>query len=188
MTGYSLQGAISQIDRDTEEWRDCIGYEGYYQVSSLGRIRSVDRIVTNKGSGGSYFLHGKMLKQAKNHKGYLYVNLWKNGSGRLLKVHRLVLSAFCGEMKKLTCDHINGIRSDNRLANLRWASSADQQKNKHQIQPASGVVGVRKHSTSPIWTAYAHRNGKYIHLGSHATKKLAEKARMAWEKTNERNA
>ena len=97
-----------------EIWKDIVGYEGLYQVSNLGNVRSLNYNHTGK---------EKLLKQNINCNGYNYVVLAKEGSRKTYTIHRLVAIAFIPKSENKDCvDHINGIRTDNRVVNLRWAT------------------------------------------------------------------
>lgn len=89
-----------------ETWKPAAGYEGLYEVSDLGRIKGLKR--------------GKILKTVKQNNGYLQVGLYKNGKRKVFLVHRLVYSAFNGEIPPgLEVNHINDKdKTDNRLCNL----------------------------------------------------------------------
>lgn len=100
-----------------EIWKDILGYEGLYQVSNLGRVRSLDRTVKYE-NGLSKFRKGKLIKQQLSKWGYCQCPL--NNKGMKLKsVHRLVYEAFNGPIPKgMQINHINEIKTDNRLENL----------------------------------------------------------------------
>ena len=88
-----------------EIWKDIEGYEGLYQVSSLGRVYSL--------------LSKKILKQQNNNRGYPLVSLSKNGVNKRKSVHRLEWEAFNGSIPDgMQVNHINEIKTDNRLENL----------------------------------------------------------------------
>ena len=90
-----------------EIWRDIKGFEGIYQVSNLGRVKSF------------YRLKEKILKPKLAHNGYCRVGLCKNSIGKFYMIHRLVWEAFNGQIPEgLQVNHINEIKSDNRLSNL----------------------------------------------------------------------
>lgn len=108
-----------------EEWRDVIDYEGLYQVSSYGVIKSVGRIKTSGKKIGGSFYKEKIMKCVINEFGYKRVNLSKNGKARLWFVNRLVAIAFHKNPLNLPIvNHINSNRLDNRSENLEWATQA----------------------------------------------------------------
>lgn len=110
-----------------EEWRDVIGYEDAYQVSSLGRVRSKDRVVTSARYKNRRE-KGRILKQRFDRDGYLTFNPKWNGRSQLLKVHREVAKAFVpNPHNRPQVDHINGIRHCNVVDNLRWCTTKENQ-------------------------------------------------------------
>lgn len=103
-----------------EIWKDICGYEGKYQVSSLGSVKSLDYRRTGK---------ERILKIGKS-RGYLNVNLCKNSKTKMFKVHRLVANAFIPNPEnKPFIDHINTIKDDNRAENLRWVTCKENSNN-----------------------------------------------------------
>lgn len=109
---------------DVEEWRDIPGYEGFYQVSNLGRVKSLDIMVN--GGKSLYKKMGRMRKPVLNSQnGYLTVVLCKNGKHTTCYLHRLVARAFCpGYMPDMVVNHINEIKTDNRASNLEWCTKS----------------------------------------------------------------
>ncbi|MGA0604919.1 NUMOD4 motif-containing HNH endonuclease [Phenylobacterium sp. VNQ135] len=112
-----------------EEWRDAPGYPGY-QVSSEGGVRSLDRYVTalRRGKPWVMFRRGAALKLKRDRTGYLRAEM---GKGNYELVHRLVLAAFVGPCPA-GCEgaHNDGRRDNNRLANLRWATKSENQRDR----------------------------------------------------------
>ena len=110
------------------EWKDIPGYEGMYQASSLGEIRSIPHIVHGrnwqKPDGFTYMVKGRVLKQRKKNNGYLQVILFSNGNSKSFLVHRLVAAAFFGA-SDLTVNHKNEIKTDNRVSNLEYLTQAE---------------------------------------------------------------
>lgn len=105
------------MDATHEEWRPVVGYEGSYEVSSLGRVRSVDRIVTFK-DGRKRLARGRVLRSWSNNLGHQVVGL---ANRQRAFIHCLVLEAFVGPRPDgLVACHNNGQSTDNRVENLRW--------------------------------------------------------------------
>ena len=106
-------------DLFNEIWLPIIGYEGLYEISNFGRVKRI------KGGTGTYI--GRLNHQFLNEDGYFYVSLSKNtiANGRA-KVHKLVALAFIPNINnKPTINHINGIKTDNRVENLEWATYSE---------------------------------------------------------------
>lgn len=107
-----------------ETWKDIQGYEGLYQVSNLGRIRSLDRIVNSK-NGSKQTKKSRILVQEITIHGYCRVRLFDcDGNAKHYAVHRLVLGAFAGA-SDLYVNHINEIKTDNRLINLEYCTAKE---------------------------------------------------------------
>lgn len=104
-----------------EEWRDIEGYESKYQVSSMGRVKSLDYNRTCK---------EKIMKPYKNTWGYLQVGLCKNNKIKRFLVHRLVAAAFIPNPENKPCiDHLNTIKDDNSVENLMWCTYKENSNN-----------------------------------------------------------
>ena len=96
--------------RVEEIWKDIEGYEGLYQVSNLGRVKSLPKPINIPGRG-VYYSKEKIIKLSKNKGGYLEAHLCKEGKMKTMMVHRLVANAFISNPKnKEQVDHINTIR------------------------------------------------------------------------------
>ena len=101
-----------------EVWKRVIGEEDSYEVSNIGRVRSIDRHITSK-KGIVRRVDGKMLTLQMDKDGYLVVSIARNGKYKTRKVHRLVVSAFIGVIPVgMVVNHKNGIKADNRVENL----------------------------------------------------------------------
>lgn len=124
-----------------EIWKDIEGYEGLYQVSNMGRVRSLDRVITSSYSYGTKtsFLKGKIRKLSLDGQGqYLQANLNKENKQKQFLVHRLVAQAFLlNSENKETVNHKNGIKTDNRANNLEWATRSENEKHAYKMGLAS---------------------------------------------------
>ena len=108
-----------------EIWRPIPNYKAEYEVSSMGRVRSLDRALPHPRNKTMYLpKKGKILKPGLDKYGYPTVTLCKEGKTKTFKVHRLVALAFIPNPDNLPqIDHINAIKYDNRPENLRWCTT-----------------------------------------------------------------
>jgi hypothetical protein len=114
-----------------EIWKDIEGYEGYYQVSNLGRVKSLRREVACK-NGMVKTVKEKILKQKTRNDGYKEVNLNRKGKGFSKAVHRLVALSFISNSEnKRDVNHKDGIKTNNNLMNLEWCTT--QENTRHSI-------------------------------------------------------
>lgn len=101
-----------------EIWKEIKDYEGLYQISNIGQVKSLKRMVV-RNNNRPQLVEEKILKPTVNKNGYMFICLYKNGVKKRCQVHRLVAEAFYGEIPKgMQVNHINEIKSDNRLENL----------------------------------------------------------------------
>ncbi len=135
-----------------EEWRAIEGYPSY-EVSSDGRVRSVDFTLTRKSRWGGMSvvsISGRVLRAHPAGKGYLQVNLGAGAKNRKY-VHRLLATAFCPRGEgKTDVNHKNGDKLDNRLENLEWVSKSENGQHAYTVlgcrggQFAPSVDGERR--------------------------------------------
>ena len=113
-----------------EVWKDIPGYEGWYQVSDLGRVKRINKIHCNHGKT-NVVNREHILTPSKDKKGYSVVIISNGGRNRKhAKVHRLVAETFIENVEnKPQVDHINRDRCDNRVCNLRWVNNSENQYN-----------------------------------------------------------
>lgn len=141
-----------------EVWKDIVGYEGMYQVSSLGNIRSMKN---NK---------IRLLQPGINTGGYKQVTLLMNGVPKSARVHRIVASAFIQKTDKQTeVNHINGVKTDNRVENLEWVSRETNMQHAYDFGLKKKMYGAKNGSAKLNEKRVAEirklfRSGKYTKL------------------------
>lgn len=164
----------------SEVWKDIPGYEGLYQVSDSGRVKSINRYVPSK-SGSLRLVRDRIMCLCQVN-GYPSIQLNKFGKAKMWAVHRLMAMAFLNHTPrkyKLIVDHIDNDRSNNNIGNLQIISQR-LNSSKDRI-PKSGHTGVVKETRwkNNKWLARIVVNGKREYLG---TFKTAEQAKEAYEK------
>ena len=125
-----------------EIWKDIEGYDGAYQVSNMGRVKSVARLTTRLNQFGvhEYRIPEKVLRQRMGTSGYLCVNLHHDGKQVTEMIHRLVALHFCkGYADGMTVNHIDEVKTNNRADNLEWVTQ--KENNNH----GTGIARRKKH-------------------------------------------
>ena len=122
-----------------EIWKDIKGYEGYYQISNLGRVKSLSR---------KYSPKERILKNQYDKDGYYEIGLTKNKKKQYFRVHRLVAQAFIFNIKnKPQVNHKNGIKDDNRVENLEWCTNQENEKHAYNIGLKHALIGENNGSS-----------------------------------------
>jgi len=140
-----------------EKWADIIGYEGLYQVSSLGRVRSLDRrVLCRRGDYKRYksTRAGSVLSPGVASNDYLTVSLSSGGEQKTRTVHSLVLESFVGNRpsKRHECRHLDGDRTNNKLNNLSWGTPEEngEDRKRHMAERAAGTLTKTKLSREEV--------------------------------------
>lgn len=136
--GYTVrvleQEVIDSWDYSNEKWLPVVGFEDLYEISSMGRVRSKERMrkmyCYRKGESGGWTegtVHARIMKLRMDFGGYMNVEFHKDSKPYRFKVHVLVAQAFCPNKDdtKVQVDHINALRNDNRVENLRWVTRSE---------------------------------------------------------------
>jgi hypothetical protein len=151
---------------EQEIWKPIEGYEQYYEVSTFGRVRSCDRIITD--TNNVQFNHkGRLLKAAANRDGYLQVALSRNNKLETFLVHRLVGLAFIpNPAEKYTVNHKDGVKSNCNVDNLEWATKSEQTihalaNNLRTMPNVWGGVTGSEHGAAKVVQQY-DKHGNFI--------------------------
>lgn len=182
-----------------EIWKDVIGYEGLYRVSSLGSVKSVTRYVktVHKGYEGSRLIKERVLKPYLGKHGYFILTMRKNGRYKTEEVHRLVALAFIPNPDDLPCvNHKDENKQNNSVDNLEWCTRAYNNnygnRNKKISQSRKGIKFSEEHiknlslAHKEIVTDAFRERMRQVHLGttlsSEHKKKISESVKKAWSK------
>lgn len=107
----------------SEMWKDIKDYEGRYQISSYGRLKSLARLLKNR--NGYYLTKEKIMLPMKSTNGYLVACLWENGKQKKRLIHKLVAEHFIPNPNNYTeINHIDEVKSNNKVENLEWCNHA----------------------------------------------------------------
>lgn len=130
---------MSLEDMPGEIWKDIPGWEGYFKISNLGRIKTVPRSIIHK-NGSIHYVKERIRKQTPGGRlrKYLNIGIVKDGREYRIRTHKAVASAFIpNPLNKPCIDHINTDTFDNRVENLRWCTYSENIKNPITVQRMS---------------------------------------------------
>lgn len=132
-----------------EVWKDIKGFDGIYQVSNLGRVRSVARTIIYA-NGSEHYTKGYILKPRISNCGYCRVKLSKGQNGFYKSVHRLVAEAFIPNSEnKQQVNHKNGVKTDNRVENLEFCTCSENNLHKFRVLKRQNPLLNRKGKLYP---------------------------------------
>lgn len=156
-----------------EMWKDVTGFEGYYQISNLGRVKSVTRTIIRR-DGVKVNYKERILKKYTNPKGYELVDLRKDSNRDTRTVHRLVAETFLGK-NDLQVNHKDGVKINNKLCNLEYVSNRLNINHRSLYIKNKKRFGVHFHKHSNKWKVEIGFEGRYIYLGVYSCKEEAYK-------------
>ena len=169
---------------EKEIFKDIQGYEGLYQVSNLGNVKSLERYVNNK--GGKRFQKERILKPRKNKDGYYSVIISKEGKPKNFSVHVLVAMAFLGHVPNghiIEVDHKNEIKADNRAENLQLLNTREHRSKAYlNKKTSSKYTGVYWSKHAKKWHSEITIDGKKKSLRYFADE---HEAHLAYQKALE---
>lgn len=191
----AVDSAIAHNPTSGERWLPIPGYEEIYEVSDLGRVRSLDRVIYKRVTRDGPFVRtrrkGKILSGALDTHGYWMVNLCVDGTSKTALVHQLVLTAFvCSKPEGLECRHLDGVRVNNRLSNLIWGTTLENSEDKKRhgtVSPPRGEnhgrsklneSAIRDIRARMVSGETAASVGRSYNISGHHVRKIAN--RRAW--------
>lgn len=167
-----------------EIWEDIVGFEGLYEISNYGNIKSCKRYVPHS-RFGKKLVPEKKLSLGKDKDGYLMAILCKNATKKTVKVHRLVAEAFIQNSCKKIVNHIDSNKSNNFFQNLEWVSNLENScHSRLKMKTSSNYVGVTFNKKDRVFRATIRYNGKTISLGGFKNEEEAYKSRCDFEIKN----
>lgn len=167
LTGYDTEGNFH-----VEQWKDIESYEGLYQISTFGRVKSLARL--GKGNRGE----SKILKAQTDNKGYLKGRFGKDGIGKGYAVHRLVSMAFIPNIEnKPQVNHKDLDKKNNCVWNLEWNTNRENKTHSSLIrQSTSKYVGVDWAKKDKVWRARIRKGSLSYELGRYKDEIMAHDA------------
>lgn len=148
----------------SEYWADIVGYEGMYQISNLGNVKSLERL-----SPQGHLVSERIMRQYKNNSGYKIVDLTKNGTRKHWLVHRLVAEAFVENPNGYNeVDHIDTNKDNNSADNLRWCTHSQNHLNPLTVIVKSNTHKGKKLSAEQVEKiskkVAVYKDGELLHI------------------------
>lgn len=162
----NLAESLDLTTLEGEIWKDIVGYEGLYQISSFGRLKTLDRILTR----GQFYI-GRIIKQMTSKTGYKTNCLWKTGKTKGFQIHRLVALHFIennNPEEYNIVDHIDENKANNHYSNLRWCTNrmnSQYYSAGRKDELMSEFTGVSWCERQNQWIARISFKGSNEHLG-----------------------
>lgn len=159
-----IQGATFFMENlEGEIWKDIVGFESFYQISSHGRLRSIDRKVFNKANGTESLIKGVVMKMDNSGKKYLQAGLAKESKYKKVLIHRLVAIAFVPNPEnKPEVNHIDCDKPNNHYKNLEWSTRLENARHAKKEGRYSNMNGLNRPNRILDSEAVAHIRRKEL--------------------------
>jgi hypothetical protein len=172
---------LSLEDLPNEVWRDVVGYEGLYQISSYGRVMCMPKLCG--GEHNHFYSKKKIMKMKPNNNGYLQANLCNDKRVKRISVHRLVAMAFIPREEGKDCvDHINAVKIDNRVENLRWCTHHENDTFPIAIENKRKATKLK---ITDEWRKRQSRAMKKYYESEESHKKNSQNMKKVWQANEE---
>lgn len=145
-----------------ENFKNIKGYEGLYQISNIGTVKSISRII--KRGNSQLTVKESILKTWINKGGYVSVKLFKNSIGKSFRIHRLIAIAFIENTQNKDCiNHIDGIKTNNIIENLEWVTKSENTKHAFKIGiQTNNRIGIFGDLNNLSKSVYQYKDGILI--------------------------
>jgi hypothetical protein len=176
---------LSLEDMEGEIWKDIESYDGYYQISNFGRVKSLNReIIRSDGKKNKY--KGRILKSHISKRGYYIVDIHINNLRKTYNIHRLIAINFISNpSNKKQVNHIDSNPLNNSINNLEWVNNLENTCHRSKkYKYSSKYIGVGWDKYNNKWKCQIYFNGKSKHIGVFNTEEEAYQARCEYEKNN----
>lgn len=162
----------------TEQWVDIAGYEGFYQVSSLGRVKTVERYEAER----NRIIRERIRVPVAVH-GYLYCELWKNGKHKRYAIHRLVATAFIPNPDgRPQVNHLDGDKTNNSVTNLEWCTASENERHAYETELTHAYD--RSGDKNPMYGKHHTERAKQMIKAVHVGRKHTEEAKRKMSKAH----
>jgi hypothetical protein len=189
---YSLNKNIESIQYINEEglicleqWTDLIGYLGYFKISDLGRVLSLDREIIHSNGRRTNF-KGRILKNHISKRGYYITDVTINKLKKTFNIHRLIAIHFIpNPLNKEQVNHKDSNPLNNSINNLEWVTNLENSC--HRVKSrnySSKYLGVGWDKWKNQWKCQIYFKGRRKHIGMFKTEEEAYEARVKFEKDN----
>jgi hypothetical protein len=172
---------LSLEDLPNEVWKPIENYEQFYEISSYGRVKCLPRVCG--GEHNRFISKAKIMKMKPNTNGYLQANLKKDGTVKRISVHRLVAMAFIPQEEGKDCvDHINAVKLDNRVENLRWCTHHENDTFPIALENKRRAAKLR---ITDEWRDRQSRAMKRYYESEEALEKNSQNMKRVWQENED---
>lgn len=171
-SGWLIMVCFWGIIMKNREWRPIKGFEGFYEVSSDGLVRGLDRYVPGRISGTKRFARGKILTAVEDGYGYPFVVLNMNGTKKTKKVHQLVAETFIGREKGKQVNHKDGNKQNNCVGNLEYMTA--KENTWHSIEVLGNRRDCENHWHSKITQKQVDKMRRMYATGEYTQNQLSK--------------
>lgn len=171
------------LNFNDETWKEIPGFEGHYEVSSMGTVRSIGRVVPNSEKGVRFSKAKTLRSSPTTRSDYLYVKLWKHNKMYQMSVHRAVALAFIPNPEnKPQVNHIDGNKLNNHVNNLEWVTVSENHKHAFRVGLKSGEAHGKKMVGTKFNAVSKYHNVSYDYTRQRWSASIKSKGKPLFQK------